>query len=177
MSRYFVACTCRALLTSFTGSPIGATVGFLLLQHEVTLGDKQVLDITIFRDVSEVEQASVMLLFAIEDIPPELEISPTPLPNPELIPALPPRPPGPLLSGIDTTPNSLLAHTGSSVQRNLLRVHMLQCQSLRSGDKGSGVHDWPRVDNSSGKSMKSELKTEDLHARAVLCHIGPSLPH
>jgi hypothetical protein len=53
------------------GSPIGATVAFLLLQHKRELGVKQVTDVTIFRDGDEDDGAVplVHLLFGIYDVP------------------------------------------------------------------------------------------------------------
>jgi hypothetical protein len=53
------------------GSPIGATVAFLSLQHKRELGTKHVTDVTIFRngDEDDGEVPLVHLLFGIYDVP------------------------------------------------------------------------------------------------------------
>jgi hypothetical protein len=51
----------------YTGSPIGASVAYLLLQHKAELGVKHVPSITIFRDAGE-GMVQPQLLFTIEDV-------------------------------------------------------------------------------------------------------------
>ncbi|KAI4940837.1 hypothetical protein J4E91_011156 [Alternaria rosae] len=60
------------VLTSTTpGSPIGATLAYILLQHEAVLSDKRITDITSFRDyeANPPFQAGSQSLFRIEDVP------------------------------------------------------------------------------------------------------------
>jgi len=53
------------------GSPIGATLAYLLLQHKVALGDRRITDITIFRDYRAKPsfQADIRSLFRLADVP------------------------------------------------------------------------------------------------------------
>ena len=54
-----------------TGSPLGATLGFLLVQHEADLGNKRVTSATVFRDDHAVEtKLDIQVLFNIEDFMP-----------------------------------------------------------------------------------------------------------
>lgn len=63
------------------GSPIGATIGFLLIQHKEELGNRYVIGVRVLRN-DQVEgdtHEEVDLVFHIEEVPPEKEITDEPM--------------------------------------------------------------------------------------------------
>jgi hypothetical protein len=54
------------------GTPIGATLGHMLLQHKKELGRKHVTEVLVFRDELKMiaDQPAVQIVFRIEDVPP-----------------------------------------------------------------------------------------------------------
>jgi hypothetical protein len=65
---------CVGLLTEMIslGTPIGATLGHMLLQHKKELGLKHVTEMLVFRDELKkiADQSAVQIVFRIEDVPP-----------------------------------------------------------------------------------------------------------
>jgi hypothetical protein len=63
------------------GSPIGATIGFLLMQHKKELGNKYVSGVRVLRNdgVEGDTHEEVDLVFHIEEVPPEKEITDEPM--------------------------------------------------------------------------------------------------
>ncbi|KAL6703814.1 hypothetical protein ACN47E_009033 [Coniothyrium glycines] len=56
---------------SLLGSPIGATLAYLLLQHKAELGIKHVTEVIVFREAGPADEITpiVQMLFRIEDVP------------------------------------------------------------------------------------------------------------
>jgi hypothetical protein len=54
------------------GTPIGATLGHMLLQHKKELGRKRVAEVVVFKDEvkSKYDSPAVQIVFKIEDVPP-----------------------------------------------------------------------------------------------------------
>jgi hypothetical protein len=50
-----------------TGSPLGATIGYMLVQHMAQLGFKVIDSVVVFRDVDEQDSPLMQLLFKIKD--------------------------------------------------------------------------------------------------------------
>jgi hypothetical protein len=65
---------CVGLLTEMIslGTPIGATLGHMLLQHKKELGLKHVTEVLVFRDELKMiaDRPAVQIVFRIEDVPP-----------------------------------------------------------------------------------------------------------